>query len=55
MIEKFEVSLPSELIESMGDVMELLDFGSVGEFVEAEVRRLLDRCVVLTRTLLENG
>ena len=54
MDERFEVSLPSEFVDGMGDVMELLDFGSVGEFVEAAVRRLLDRYVVLTRTL-ENG
>jgi hypothetical protein len=52
---RFEVSLPFELVDGMGGVMELLDFGSVGEFVEAVVRRLIDRYVVLTKTLLENG
>jgi Arc/MetJ-type ribon-helix-helix transcriptional regulator len=55
MDERFEVSLPSELVEGMGDMMELLDFESVGEFVEAAVRRLFDKYVVLTKTLLDNG
>lgn len=53
MDERFEVSLPSELVESVCDVIEVLDFGSVGEFVEAAVRRLLDRYVVLTSTFRE--
>lgn len=49
MIEKVEISLPTSLCERLDEVLELLDFGSREGFVEAAVRRLLDRYAVLMR------
>jgi len=49
LIEKVEISLPTNLCERLDKVLELLDFGSREEFAEASVRRLLDRYAVLTR------
>lgn len=49
LIEKLEISLPSALCKRLDAFVELLDFGSREEFVEAAVRRVLDRYAVLTR------
>lgn len=51
LIEKMEISLPTNLCERLDEVVELLDFGSREEFAEAAVRRLLDRYAVLMRRI----
>jgi metal-responsive CopG/Arc/MetJ family transcriptional regulator len=45
--EKVKIDLPVELVEKVDGIMDLLGFESREEFVEAAVRRLLDRYTVL--------
>ena len=45
--DKVKVDLSVELVERVDEVLGLFEFGSREEFVEAAVRRLLDRCKVL--------
>ena len=47
MVEKVRVDLSVELVERVDEVLGLFGFRSREEFVEAAVRRLLDRCRVL--------
>lgn len=49
-MEKLEISLNTELVKRMDEVVELLDFGSREELIRCTIRRYIDQYYTMPKS-----